>query len=213
MTRSITVVDYGSGNLLSVVRALERCDAKPTVTDSAACILSADRLLLPGVGAFGDGMEGLRARGLIEPILRFAAFGRPLLGICLGMQMLADLSEEFGDHEGLGLIPGKVVPIPPADVQGAMQKIPHIGWAELKAPYPRRWAGTLLEAIREEMSFYLVHSFQFLPLNNAHRLADCLYGGHRITAAVQSGGTVGLQFHPEKSGEAGLAVLRAFMQT
>lgn len=208
----VTIVDYGSGNLLSVTRALERVGATARLSHDAAEIEGAERLLLPGVGAFADGMQGLREQGLSEPLRRYAASGRPLLGICLGMQMLATVSEEFGEHEGLGLIPGRVVPVPSQDVDGAAQKIPHIGWADLSPALPGGWTGTMFDGTPEGTSVYLVHSFQFVPDDEAHRLADCFYGGHRITAAVRSGRTIGCQFHPEKSGEAGLALLSAFLK-
>lgn len=207
----VTIVDYGSGNLLSVARALEHIGATARLSHDPAEIEAAQRLLLPGVGAFEDGMQGLREHGLIEPIRRYAASNRPLLGICLGMQMLASVGEEFGEHEGLGIIPGRVVEVPAVDVTGAAQKIPHIGWADLSPAEPDCWAGTIFEGIREGTSVYLVHSYQFVPADPAHRLADCFYGGHRIAAAVHAGRTIGCQFHPEKSGEAGLSLLAGFL--
>src|SRR6267154_2586768 len=125
MKTKVTVVDYGMGNLLSVRRALEHCGAEVLVTASATDILVAQRLVLPGVGAFADGMAGLAGRGLIEPLLMYTQSGRPLLGICLGMQMLLSVSEEFGEHQGLGLIPGRVIAIPSAGPGGIRRKIPH----------------------------------------------------------------------------------------
>ena len=211
MNKPVTIVDYGCGNLLSVARALERCAGEVTLSQDAAGIESAERLVLPGVGAFADGMRGLRERGLIGPICRYAASGRPLLGICLGMQMLASASTEFGEHEGLGLIGGRVVPVPAVDQDGMAQKIPHIGWVDLVPSRTGRWQGTAFDAMQEGTSFYLVHSFHFVPDDTAHRLADCFYGGHRIAAAVQSGNILGCQFHPEKSGEAGLRLLASFL--
>lgn len=211
MTR-VTIIDYGSGNLRSVARALERCGAEPVLSNDPAELAQAERLVLPGVGAFADGMQGLREAGLIEPILAFAASGRPLLGICLGMQMLATSGEEFGSHPGLGLIPGRVIPIPARDVDGQMHKIPHIGWADLALASPARRAGTMFAATPEASSVYLVHSFHFAADDPAHQVADCFYGGHRLAAAVQSDNIVGCQFHPEKSGEAGLALLSAFLR-
>ncbi|WP_279384302.1 imidazole glycerol phosphate synthase subunit HisH [Geotalea toluenoxydans] len=127
----VTVIDYGIGNLLSVARAFEHCGANVELTDDARKIADADYLVLPGVGAFADGMSGLVERGLIEPIKKFAAKERPFLGICLGMQMMLDQSEEYGANEGLGLIPGKVVAIPAVGVDGSPHKIPHIGWNEI----------------------------------------------------------------------------------
>lgn len=208
----VTIVDYGSGNLLSVARALEHVGATVRLSHNAAEIENAERLLLPGVGAFAEGMQGLREHGLIEPIRRYAISGRPLLGICLGMQMLASFSEEFGEHEGLGLIPGRVVSLPSQDVDGSTQKIPHIGWADLSPTVPGGWDGTMFEGTCEGASVYLVHSFHFEPNDATHRLADCFYGGNRITAAVRSGRTIGCQFHPEKSGEVGLALLSSFLR-
>ncbi len=207
----VTIVDYGSGNLLSVARAIEHIGATARLSNDAAEIEGAERLLLPGVGAFAYGMQGLRERNLIEPIRRYSASGQPLLGICLGMQMLASVSEEFGEHEGLGLIPGRVVSVPSQNIDGSTQKIPHIGWAGLCPAQPGGWTGTIFEGTAEFTSVYLVHSFHFEPNNAADRLADCFYGGHRITAAVRSGRTIGCQFHPEKSGKAGLALLSAFL--
>lgn len=207
----VTVIDYGIGNLYSVSRALERCGAEVTLSADPAHIENAPRLVLPGVGAFADGMRGLHERGLVEPIQRYARTGKPLLGICLGMQMLASGSAEFGDHEGLGLIPGRVLPVPDMNTGGQPQKIPHIGWNGLLAPAGTDWSGTLLGGTPEGTAVYLVHSFAVVPDDQAHRLADCLYGGHRISAAIRSGRIVGCQFHPEKSGEAGLAILARFL--
>ena len=149
MRSPVTIVDYGSGNLLSVTRAFERCGATPSLSYDPAEIEKAERLVLPGVGAFADGMQGLHEHGLIDSIRRFVASGRPLLGICLGMQMLATMSVEFGDHAGLGLITGRVVPVPAVDLDGTAQKIPHIGWADLTPPVPGRWSNTMFEGTRK----------------------------------------------------------------
>lgn len=208
----VTVVDYGIGNLFSVGRALERCGAEVTLSADPAQIEAAGRLVLPGVGAFSDGMKGLRERGLVEPLRRYAASGRPLLGICLGMQMLASVSDEFGEHEGLGLIPGRVVPVPTHTTAGDPQKIPHIGWSGLTRSAGADWAGSPLDTTPEGAAFYLVHSFHVVPQQSSDLLAACDYGGHRITAAIRSGRITGCQFHPEKSGEVGLAVLTRFLQ-
>lgn len=212
MSTRVAIIDYGSGNLLSVARAVERAGGEPVLVSEVGEIEQAERLVLPGVGAFADGMQGLRDRGFIAPIRRYVQSGRPLLGICLGMQMLASRSEEFGDHEGLGLIPGRVVSVPTRDVDGRMQKIPHIGWADLLPLQPDGWIGTLFDAVPAGTSVYMVHSYHLVPETVEHRLADCEYGGHRVVAAVQSGRVVGCQFHPEKSGSAGIEILRAFLQ-
>ena len=209
---SVTVVDYGVGNLYSVRRALEHCGARVTLASDAADIQGAQRLLLPGVGAFADGMAGLRERGLVDPIRNFASTQRPLLGICLGMQMLASASEEFGVHAGLDLIPGRVKPIPRKTVGGQPHKIPHVGWSALSAPADLAWDGTVLSGSALGTTVYLVHSFHVVPDDPAHVLAHCLYGDHAIVAAIRSRNITGCQFHPEKSGEAGLAILAQFLR-
>ena len=213
MSSQVTVVDYGIGNLYSVRRALERCGGEVTLSGDAAALARAERLVLPGVGAFAGGMQGLRERGLVEPIRRYAASGRPLLGICLGMQMLATASEEFGIHEGLDLIPGRVRAVPDHDLEGRPHKIPHIGWTALRAPADASWRESLLADTPDGTSVYLVHSFAVVPDHPAHRLADCDYGGHAVCAAIARGAITGFQFHPEKSGEAGLRILRRFLTT
>jgi len=208
----VTVVDYGIGNLLSVARALEHCGAEVLLASDPRLIERADSLVLPGVGAFADGMAGLRQRGLIEPIRKYARSDRPLLGICLGMQMMLETGEEFGNHDGLGLIPGKVSAIPLTGTDGQPHKIPHIGWNELVPPSPATsWKGTILEDIPPGTAAYFVHSYVAVPTHQKHRLADCLYDGQVISAVIRSGSIYGCQFHPEKSGEAGLAILRRFI--
>jgi imidazole glycerol-phosphate synthase subunit HisH len=208
----VTVIDYGIGNLYSVGRALERCGADVLVSDDPAAIESTSRLVLPGVGAFADGMLGLRERDLVTPIRRYAESGRPLLGICLGMQMLASVSEEFGEHQGLDLIPGRVRSVPAVDVEGRPHKIPHIGWSALRTPAGAEWQGSILENTPPGSAVYLVHSFAVVPDDPSHRLADCHYGGHAIAAAIWRGPISGCQFHPEKSGDVGLAILARFLR-
>ena len=207
----VTVIDYGIGNLFSVARALERCGAEAQLSSDPVEIAAAERLILPGVGAFEDGINGLRERGLVDAIRRHAASDRPLLGICLGMQMLASVSEEFGTHEGLELIEGRVVPVRKTTTDGRPLKIPHIGWSPIRPATGAQWAGTPLAGIEPETSMYLVHSFHVETRHPADLLAVCDYGGHEVTAAIRSGRVTGCQFHPEKSGEAGLAVLKSFL--
>lgn len=211
MSASVTVIDYGSGNLLSVIRALEHCGAQVDLSNDPVRIVAADRLVLPGVGAFAEGMAGLSSAGLIDPIRTLAASGRPLMGICLGMQMLASSSEEFGANEGLGLIPGRVVAIPERTAEGEPLKIPHIGWADLILSPGRENLDPV--GIVDGEAVYLIHSYRFEPETHAHRLADCIYGGLRIAAAVRADNITGLQFHPEKSGKVGLGILDAFLRT
>lgn len=208
---SVVVIDYGVGNLFSVRRALEYCGAEVTLTSDPRAILSASRLVLPGVGAFADGMRGLAEHGLISAIQAYANSGRPFLGICLGMQMLATASEEFGEHAGLGIVPGRVTAIPRTGIDGTPHKIPHIGWTELAQPERAAdWGNTILADLEPGASVYLVHSYAVTPENDSHRLADCFYNGRRISAAIRKGNVYGCQFHPEKSGEAGLRILDRF---
>jgi glutamine amidotransferase len=211
-TPEVTVIDYGMGNLLSVRRGLEHCGATVTVTADPDVILSSSRVVLPGVGAFADGMAELRSHGLNTVVREVAARGTPLLGICLGMQMLLDESEEFGITAGLGLIPGRVVSVPSKTADGHPQKIPHIGWNALVLPHGREsWEGTLLQGVKPGEAVYFVHSFMANPINADHRIADCFYGGISVSAAIGRANIFGCQFHPEKSGEVGLKVLRRFL--
>ncbi len=213
MSIDVGVIDYGVGNLFSVRRAFEYCGANVLVSDDPRALLDAPRLVLPGVGAFADGMRGLMERGLNQVALEFAGSGKPFLGICLGMQMLASASEEFGEHKGLGIVPGRVEPIPATTIDGRPHKIPHIGWEALTKPvHPSGWAGSILEGIQPGEAVYLVHSFAVWPDDDAHRLADYDYDGRVITAAIRKGNVYGTQFHPEKSAAVGLRLLQQFLR-
>lgn len=211
--KSVTVVDYGIGNLLNVVRALEHCGSSVHVVTSGAEINALpDRLVLPGVGAFGSGMAEMRARGLDEFVRRFADTGRPLLGICVGAQMLFDVGEEFGEHDGLGLISGRVRRVAEVMPDGRSHRIPHIGWSPLVLPAARpTWSGSPLSGLGEGASVYFVHSYAPEPSQESDRLADTYYDGVRICAAVGRGNVWGCQFHPERSAEVGLDVVSAFL--
>ena len=211
MARKVTVIDYGVGNIFSVSRAIEHFGGEVVLTDDAKVVRASDRVLLPGVGAFANGMEQLRARGLVEPLREYAASGKPFLGICLGMQMLMTMSEEFGSHEGLGIVPGRVVQIA-GHANGAPVKVPHIGWNALERPASRaRWDGTILEGVPEKANTYFVHSYAVVPEHEADRLADTWHGDFRISAAIQHANVSGCQFHPEKSGPTGLAIIENFL--
>ena len=214
MMSTVTIIDYGIGNLRSVCRAFEHLGVKVTQTDSPQAIEESERLVLPGVGAFADGMEGLRSAGLIEPIQRYAATGRPFLGICLGMQMMMEMGEEFGEHKGLGLIAGRVVRIPSVTVGGNSLRVPQVGWNCLHIPEghgPNWWSGTILDGINVKDAVYFVHSFAPIPVDKECRLADCIYGGHAIVAVIRKKNLYGCQFHPEKSGQVGLKILERFL--
>jgi glutamine amidotransferase len=213
MLKKITLIDYGMCNLLNVVRALEVCGADVTVTESPEVALRAEKLVVPGVGAFSECLRELNERGFADAIRRYAATERPLLGICVGMQMLFDESEEFGSHRGLGILPGRVRAIPNITADGASQRVPHIGWNHLVPPETgRSWANTLLDDFAgTQPAVYFVHSFAAVPADDHDRLADVVYGGHRLCAAVQRGNLVATQFHPERSGEIGLKIASHFV--
>lgn len=200
----IAIVDYGVGNLFSLRSSFAAIGAEITVTADPSVIRSAERIVLPGVGAFGDAAQKLRATGLDQVLLEQAAAGKPLLGICLGMQLLFTESLEYGRHKGLDLIPGIVRPI--GDVIPAGLKIPHMGWNALQftGDHP------LFRYIREGDHVYFVHSF-FASDCGADTIAVAEYGAP-LTAAVARGNVMGCQFHPEKSGEVGLNILRAFRE-
>jgi glutamine amidotransferase len=212
MMKDVAIIDYGIGNLFSVRRAFEHCGASVLVTNKPDLLLTSPRLVLPGVGAFADGMRGLKDSGLDELIYEFANSGKPLLGICLGMQMLATISEEFGVHEGLGIIPGRVIKIPDTTIDNKPHKIPHIGWEQLLMPENvKTWDETILHGLSAGDAVYLVHSYFMLPDDDTYRLADCNYNGRLISAVVRRENVYGAQFHPEKSGEVGLTIINNFL--
>ena len=208
----IVVIDYGVGNLLSVKRGFEHCGATVSVTSDHEKILQASAVVLPGVGAFRNAMKALQDQGLIDVIYRVAHQKTPLLGICLGMQLLLDESEEFGLTGGLGLIQGRVIPIPQNTTEGGLQKIPHIGWNELLvANNSEEWDQSLLNNVSPGDSTYFVHSYMAVPDNQSNIVSNCLYGGHKIAAVIRRDNITGCQFHPEKSGNVGLDILRSFI--
>ena len=203
----IAIVDYGVGNLFSLCSSFACIGADAVVTGDADVIAKADKIILPGVGAFGDAAKKLRDAGLDQVLIREAKAGKPLLGICLGMQMLFDKSYEYGEHDGLGLIPGSVRPID--ELTHGTQKIPQIGWNSLQFPKDKS-VSPLWKHIKEGDFVYFVHSFCAVECD-ASLIATTEYGAE-ITAAVASGNVYGCQFHPEKSGEVGLSILRAFCE-
>ena len=207
----VMVLDYGMSNLRSVQRGLEKVGAKVTLSSNYSDIAKADRLVLPGVGAFEAGMNGLKNTGLEDAIFNFVKTGNPLLGICLGMQMLLDYSEENGTHKGLGLIPGCVKKIPEGVKEEGGRKIPHIGWTELQRPKKIDWNSTCLDKIKTGDFFYFVHSYMAVVKNKEHLLAQCEDEGLLVAAAIKKDNVTGLQFHPEKSGEVGLRILNDFI--
>lgn len=203
----IAIIDYGVGNLFSLRSSLAAVGAQAVVTGDSAVIRAADKLILPGVGAFADAAALLRSTGLDKVVCQEAQSGKPLLGICLGMQLLFEKSLEYGRHPGLGLIPGTVAPI--RDVIPAGYKVPHIGWNALHFPKDRP-VHPLFSQIREGDCVYFVHSYY--GANCAGSVIATAEYGPELTAAVARDNVMGVQFHPEKSGAVGLNILRAFCE-
>lgn len=201
----VAIIDYGVGNLFSLKSSFRAIGEEAVVTGEPEVIRNADKLVLPGVGAFGDAAALLRKNGLDQVVCTEAAAGKPLLGICLGMQLLFDYGVEYGRHEGLGLIPGSVQPIRP--VIPAAYKVPHIGWNGLHFPEAK---SPLFRYVQEGDCVYFVHSFYGADCNESV-IATAEYGSE-LTAAVAKGNVYGVQFHPEKSGSVGLHILRAFCE-
>ena len=202
----IAIIDYGVGNLFSLCSSLKSIGAEAVVTPDPAVIRAADRIILPGVGAFADAAEKLRATGLDQVLLEEARKGKKIMGICLGMQMLFEESHEYGVHKGLGLIPGRVVPMAGYIPEGL--KIPHIGWNPLILKGDTKHP--LLKYVEEGDCVYFVHSY-FATDCTESVIATAEYG-RELTAAVARGNVMGCQFHPEKSGKVGLSILKAFCE-
>ncbi len=200
----IAIVDYGVGNLFSLTSSLHKIGVEAVCTSDPDAISSADKVILPGVGAFRDAIAKLRARGLDALLKSLAASGKPLLGICLGMQLLFDRSTEYGEYEGLGLIKGEVRPISEAIPAGL--KIPHIGWNALSFTKPT----ALYKYLKEGDFVYFVHSYYATGCDES--VTSVAEYGAPLTASVESGNVYGCQFHPEKSGDVGLSILRAFAE-
>lgn len=204
----IAVIDYGAGNLRNVCKALDRVGANPTLTADPREIKRADKVVLPGVGAFADCMMGLRQRDLIEPTLEAAHSGRPFLGICVGMQLLFDIGEEMGEWPGLGLIPGRVGRFDFSGIEGAARlPVPHIGWNHVLLDQPEH---PLVAGVSATGYAYFVHSYHARGLPAASVVASAEYG-YAFPAVVARGNVFGIQFHPEKSQAVGLQMLRNFV--
>ncbi|MDO4481880.1 MAG: imidazole glycerol phosphate synthase subunit HisH [Bacillota bacterium] len=203
----IAIIDYGVGNIFSLYSSFKFIGADAVLTSDKDTIIKSDKIILPGVGAFADAARKLKETGLGELVCSEAAKGKPLLGICLGMQMLFEKSYEYGEHEGLGLIKGSIKPIEPIIPKG--YKIPHIGWNELHFPKDKP-VSPLFRNIKENDFVYFVHSYYGADCE-ASTIATTEYGAE-LTAAVADKNVYGVQFHPEKSGDVGLNILRAFCE-
>lgn len=210
---AVLVVDYGIVNLKNVLRGLEYVGFSPAISSDPKLVNNASRVVLPGVGSFSAGINELKKRGLDEALENVASKGRPILGVCLGMQMLMETSVEHGKHNGLGIIPGCVVPIPPDGVTNKtkVRKVPHIGWNSLHCPQNgNSWSGSCLEKTSESDYVYFLHSYMADAVHDSNVLAHCIYGGLTLVAAIRKDNITGLQFHPERSGPAGLQILQQF---
>lgn len=206
------IIDYGMGNLFSIQRSICSVGGEALVTDDPKKILEADRVILPGVGAFENAMNELRSRKLIDAIQKYADSGKPILGICLGMQMLFSESSEFGDHKGLDLIKGKVMRLDHKDSDDF--KVPQIGWNRIAVPRCRlkdSWDGSILDGIEDGSFFYFVHSYKCEPDDMQTLLAETVYGRDTFCSAVKSKNIWGCQFHPERSGPKGLRLYKNFL--
>lgn len=204
----IAVTDYGAGNLRNVCKALEHVGARITLSDDPQVIARADKVVVPGVGAFADCQQGLKARGLFAPVQQAARDGKLVLGICVGMQLLFDAGEEMGEWEGLGLIGGRVVKFTGAAFEGnAGLKVPHIGWNQLQLTQPH----PLTQNVQAGGYAYFVHSFHPRVADPSHILATTDYG-YDFPSVVARGNVWGIQFHPEKSQDVGLQMLKNFVE-
>lgn len=203
----ITIIDYGVGNLHSAAKGVEKAGSKVQVTSDPDVVAKADKLILPGVGAFKDCVDSLTNGGFVEPIRAHVAAGKPLLGICVGMQLLFDESQEFGVHRGLGLIPGKVVRFPADMYHGKDHlKVPHMGWNDLQITQP----SPIFRGIDSGSYVYFVHSYYCQPESDAPVAAQATYGDVTFCASVWQDNLMATQFHPEKSQGLGLEILKNF---
>ncbi|HPF98920.1 MAG TPA: imidazole glycerol phosphate synthase subunit HisH [Kiritimatiellia bacterium] len=206
MNHRVAIVDYGLGNLFSVKHACGHVGLAAEITSDRKEIMGADAVILPGVGAYGDAMDALRRLDLVQPLRDLAGEGRPLVGICLGMQLVMSGSDEFGWHEGLGLVRGQVVRFEHPEEKGRELKVPQVGWNHIRRTGPA-WEGTLLDGLSDGVNMYFVHSFHVKPEED---VAVCLsrYGQIEFCSGLRKDGVWAFQFHPERSGAEGLKIYR-----
>jgi len=210
--KKITVIDYGMGNLFNVVRAFEALECDVSITNDFKNIVNADKLLLPGVGAFEDGINDLKTSNLDSAIKEFSVTGRPLMGICLGMQLLMSMSEENGRHDGLNLIEGDVIKFNEPNEKSTKYKIPQIGWNKLLENKLNKWPGSILEGIENNAYMYFLHSYYVNPKDKKIVISETSYGQNLFCSVLQKNQIIGCQFHPERSGEIGLKILKNFIE-
>ncbi len=203
----IVIVDYGVGNLHSLIRAFQFFNADISVSEEAEVIKSANAIVFPGVGAFEAGMRGLKIRGLVDAVKEAAALNKPMLGICLGAQLMLAKGYEFGEFDGLDIISGKVVRFP--DLVGK-EKIPQVGWNKVRLDQ-LSWQNTILQSLNENFNAYFVHSYILVPDDRKYVLGLTDYGGHEFCSIMKKGNIYACQFHPEKSGRVGLEIIKNFI--
>jgi len=206
----VAIIDYSLGNLFNVQRAFKHLGVDACITSKEKDLLGAERIVLPGVGAFEEGMKHLKGNGLDEVLCGLANEGRPILGICLGMQVLMSKSEEHGVCEGLNLIPGSVAYFsPPLDKEKF--KIPQIGWNRITSPSHSNWQGTIMEGVNQQSFMYFAHSLYVTPDNSEDILCQSEYGSNIFCSAILRDNVMGCQFHPERSGNIGIRILENFL--
>ena len=208
--KKVTIIDYGMSNLLSIARAIEHVGAEVILTDNPDVICKSDYVILPGVGAFRDGMAELIKRNLPSAIHAFVKTGKPFMGICLGMQMMLDRGEEIEETKGLGIIPGEVIALPTIKKNGLINTIPHMCWSEVN--YKGEKKNTPFEEIDNRSYMYFVHSFYANPEKQEHCFATSSFGDMNFCSVVHKQNAWGMQFHPEKSGQTGLNMLKGFLK-
>lgn len=206
----VAIVDYGMGNLFSVAHACETVGLDAFITADADQVISADAAILPGVGAFGDAMAILDHRGMVAALKQVASAGKPVLGICLGLQLLMERSFEFGEHEGLGLIPGDVVRFDAPHEGERSLKVPQVGWNRVIEARPGAWEGTPFAAVQSGVYQYFVHSYYVRPASEEFVLARTTYGDVTFCSAARVDNVVACQFHPERSGAQGMRVYERY---
>jgi glutamine amidotransferase len=211
-TATVAIIDYGLGNLFSVSNACRAAGLRPVITSNPAEILAADAAIIPGVGAFGDAMTRLETLDLVSPLHDYADQGRPLIGICLGAQLMFQESEEFGSNRGLGFLEGVVRELPDQPELVPRPKVPHVGWEQIQPSDTesgdREWSSGLLEGVKSGEYFYFVHSFVVVPNDSETTIAVTAYGDIEFTSAAGKANLLGVQFHPERSGPTGILMYR-----